>query len=100
MTGVWVGKDNDEPLGVNETGSRAAIPIWLEYMKNVLEGEPIRNFPISNEVTFSKTNPETGEKTNFGDPNGRFEVFIDEKMVESNLEERNSLPDLLEENNF
>ncbi|MBT3857230.1 MAG: PBP1A family penicillin-binding protein, partial [Nitrospina sp.] len=32
VTGVWVGKDKDESLGRNETGSRAAIPIWLQFM--------------------------------------------------------------------
>lgn len=78
VTGVWVGKDNDEPLGANETGSRAAIPIWLQYMQSALEGKPIQNFPVSNEVVFSKINPETGEKTGFGDPRARFEVFIDD----------------------
>lgn len=34
VAGVWVGRDNREPIGKNETGSRAALPIWIEYMKN------------------------------------------------------------------
>ena len=96
VTGVWVGKDDDEPLGINETGSRAAIPIWLQYMQNVLTGEPIRNFPVSNEVVFIKTNPETGEKTNFGDPNAQFEVFMDEIPTEPEWEDT----ELLTKNNF
>jgi len=76
VTGVWVGKDKDEALGVNETGSRAAIPIWLQYMKNSVRGTPVRNFPVSNEVAFVKINEETGYVANFGDPKARFESFL------------------------
>ena len=33
--GVWVGRDNHTSIGKNETGSRTALPIWIEFMKNV-----------------------------------------------------------------
>lgn len=33
--GVWVGRDNHTTIGRNETGSRTALPIWIEFMKNV-----------------------------------------------------------------
>jgi len=33
--GVWVGKDNHEPIGKKETGARAALPIWIDFMENV-----------------------------------------------------------------
>lgn len=33
--GVWVGRDNHEPIGSKETGSRAALPIWIDFMKKV-----------------------------------------------------------------
>ena len=89
VTGVWVGKDNYEPLGVNETGSRAAIPIWLQYMKYVLRDTPKLNFPIPRDVVFTKINPETGDKANFAAPGSRFEVFIenfDEEVNDDELE--------------
>jgi penicillin-binding protein 1A len=35
VTGVWVGRDNHKPVGSRETGSRAALPIWIEFMKRV-----------------------------------------------------------------
>jgi penicillin-binding protein 1A len=91
VTGVWVGKDNYEPLGVNETGSRAAIPIWLQYMKHVLQDEPIQNFPASNEILFAKINPKTGERANFGDPGSKFEVFIDDNIPEIEVAETDPL---------
>ncbi len=43
--GVWVGNDNDSiSLGRGEQGARAALPIWVEYMKGALAGSPIRQF--------------------------------------------------------
>jgi len=33
--GVWVGRDDHTPIGSKETGSRAALPIWIEFMKKV-----------------------------------------------------------------
>ncbi len=33
--GVWVGRDNNESIGNKETGARAALPIWIEFMKHI-----------------------------------------------------------------
>jgi penicillin-binding protein 1A len=33
--GVWVGRDDHTPIGPRETGARAALPIWIEFMKTV-----------------------------------------------------------------
>jgi penicillin-binding protein 1A len=39
--GVWVGYDDKQiSLGKKETGARAALPIWLEFMQNALSGAP------------------------------------------------------------
>ena len=35
VVGVWVGRDDHKPVGVKETGARAALPIWMEFMKKV-----------------------------------------------------------------
>jgi penicillin-binding protein 1A len=44
--GVWVGfDDNSIKLGKKETGSRAALPIWLEVMKAAHEGRAVEEFP-------------------------------------------------------
>jgi penicillin-binding protein 1A len=82
VTGVWVGKDKDEPLGLNETGSRAAIPIWLDYMKAVHEGKPIREFPVPDDVVFTRIDPETGHAAGFDLENSRFEVFLKDNPPE------------------
>ncbi|HKV24592.1 MAG TPA: PBP1A family penicillin-binding protein [Candidatus Acidoferrum sp.] len=43
--GVWVGYDDKQiSLGKRETGAKAALPIWLEFMKNALAGQPVLDF--------------------------------------------------------
>jgi penicillin-binding protein 1A len=44
--GVWVGNDDKRvSLGKKETGARAALPIWLEFMQQAMQGMPVENFP-------------------------------------------------------
>ena len=44
--GVWVGYDDKAiSLGKGETGARAALPIWLEFMQDALAGLPVQEFP-------------------------------------------------------
>jgi len=59
-TGVWVGLDQEAPLGKGETGSRAASPIWLDFMKNTLEGKPARTFNVPEGIVFAKIDAKTG----------------------------------------
>ncbi len=60
VTGVWVGFDEEKSLGKNETGSRAASPIWLDFMKEVLAGKSEKIFPVPEDVVFTKIDLETG----------------------------------------
>jgi len=46
VTGVWVGYDRPRSLGRDETGSRAAVPIWTAFMSQALAGTPAEDFPI------------------------------------------------------
>ncbi|OGP64096.1 MAG: penicillin-binding protein, partial [Deltaproteobacteria bacterium RBG_13_47_9] len=42
ITGVWVGFDDEKSIGENETGSRAASPIWVAFMTRLLKEKPVR----------------------------------------------------------
>jgi penicillin-binding protein 1A len=43
--GVWVGNDDKRiSLGKKETGARAALPIWLEFMQQAVQGTPVEEF--------------------------------------------------------
>jgi len=45
-SGVWVGFDDKQiSLGKKETGAKAALPIWLEFMQSALAGMPSLDFP-------------------------------------------------------
>ena len=40
VTSVWVGRDDNRSLGFREYGGRAALPIWIDFMRVALEGVP------------------------------------------------------------
>ena len=43
--GVWVGFDERQSLGDKETGAKAALPIWMDFMKVALKGKETEEFP-------------------------------------------------------
>ena len=43
VTTVWVGRDDFKSLGYREYGGKAALPIWINYMKAALKDEPARD---------------------------------------------------------
>ena len=46
-TGVWIGYDEKKTLGAKETGARAALPIWMDFMKVALAGKDPGEFQPS-----------------------------------------------------
>jgi penicillin-binding protein 1A len=58
--GVWVGNDLGDTLGDKETGARAALPIWIEFMSVALDNEPHQYFDIPDDVVQIRMNPQTG----------------------------------------
>ena len=55
VTGVWVGTDNYKPLGKKESGSKAALPIWIDYMDAALNKYPGGEFEQPEGVKFIAT---------------------------------------------
>lgn len=60
VTGVWVGMDDHTEIGVYETGSRAASPIWLEFMKEALKDTPTEDFVKPEGITQIKIDALSG----------------------------------------
>lgn len=60
VTGVYVGFDDRRSLGVSEAGARAALPIWMAFMKEALKQLPVVPFEIPDGVTFVKIDSSTG----------------------------------------
>ncbi|HEY6001119.1 MAG TPA: PBP1A family penicillin-binding protein, partial [bacterium] len=75
VTGVWVGLDRRESLGWHETGSRAAIPIWLSFMTEAVAGRPVTVFPVPPGVVFAKIDPDRGVLAPPESPDAVVEVF-------------------------
>jgi len=58
--GAWVGQDNFTTLGKGETGAKAALPIWMEFMKKTLENSRCQYFDIPDDVVQVRIDPLTG----------------------------------------
>lgn len=71
---VWVGYDDNHPMGL--TGAQAALPIWVDFMKEALAGRPSQEFYPPAEVVEVVVDPTSGELAQAGCPERVTEVFI------------------------
>lgn len=60
VTGVWVGYDEPREMGKGETGARAASPIWLYFMSEILKDRPVVDFKVPPGVVFARIDSVTG----------------------------------------
>jgi penicillin-binding protein 1A len=51
--GVWVGRDDNSPLGRGETGSQAALPVWTDVLLASAGDRPPPPWPVPEGVTFA-----------------------------------------------
>ena len=75
VTSVWVGFDSHEPLGRNEVGGKAALPIWIDYMRVALQNVPDRTPEIPEGIIQARINPETGLLARIENRDAIMEVF-------------------------
>ncbi|MCE9667932.1 PBP1A family penicillin-binding protein [Myxococcus stipitatus] len=76
VASAWVGFDNNAPLGSSETGGRAALPIWLQFMRVAHEGLPAREFEVPAGILQVRIDPATGLLAGASVP-GRLEPFLE-----------------------
>jgi penicillin-binding protein 1A len=76
VASVWVGFDHPTTLGRGEPGGRAALPIWVDFMRVALEGDPERSAPPPPGVQMVFINRDSGQPTTLDDPDGYEEYFI------------------------
>jgi penicillin-binding protein 1A len=77
LTGVWVGHDESRFLGYGETGSRAAAPIWVDYMKVALSERKRRDFPVPDPIEFARIDRKTGLLADPSSSNTVFQAFLE-----------------------
>jgi len=96
--GVWVGHDVPRSLGEAETGGRAALPIWIEFMRRALLGAADEAFAVPPGITTVPIDPRTGERPSLeaGCTEYRAEVFIEgtepSEICSTGLHRKLSLP--------
>jgi penicillin-binding protein 1A len=73
---AWVGFDNHDSLGNGETGGRAALPIWLDFMKAAHQDLPPRDFEVPPGIVQVRVDPLTGLLAGSSVP-GRLEPFLE-----------------------
>jgi penicillin-binding protein 1A len=74
---VWVGFDDKTSLGKDETGARAALPIWISFMGNAMANTPIENFKVPHGIVLKKVNIETGLPSDGDSQEVIVEAFIE-----------------------
>ena len=76
-TGVWVGHDEKLVLGRGETGSRAASPIWVDYMRDAMKKRPRRDFEVPEGIVFQRIDRKTGLLAEASSRNSYFQPFLE-----------------------
>jgi penicillin-binding protein 1A len=74
--GVWVGNDLGSTLGDKETGARAALPIWIEFMSAALSDQPHQYFDIPDDVVQVRMDFETGRLASENSAHAATALFI------------------------
>ena len=84
VTTVWVGFDNPHPLGSSETGARAALPMWIDYMREALRGRPEAAMKQPEGMVSARIDANTGQFTSADNPDAMFELFRVENVPQTN----------------
>jgi penicillin-binding protein 1A len=72
---AWVGFDKLQPLGARETGSRAALPVWIGFMEDALDGLPERSWEVPDGLVTVRIDPQSGLLAGSDFPDAIFETF-------------------------
>ncbi len=75
VTTVWVGKDDFNTLGRGEYGGKAALPIWIGYMRTALDGVPVVVPEVPAGIVTASINPSSGRLMPDGSPGSIQEYF-------------------------
>jgi penicillin-binding protein 1B len=74
LTVVWVGLDDNRPLGLS--GTQAALPIWTAFMRRALAGHPDLAFEVPEGIAFAEIDPDTGALATPACPRRFTEAFL------------------------
>ena len=75
VIGVYIGYDSPKTLGKFETGSKAALPIFRDFVEKALFKEDFNEFQIPENIYLTSLNYDTGAKSGIGDKNSIIEAL-------------------------
>ncbi|MFQ5656293.1 MAG: penicillin-binding protein 1A [Candidatus Methylomirabilales bacterium] len=87
VAGVWIGYDIKRSLGPYATSAHLAVPIWINFMRIILDGTPVEEFPVPEGVVPMYVNYANGDLSTADDPNAIEEYFIAGTEPRSPLDE-------------
>ncbi len=73
---VWVGFDQERPLGEAEEGARTALPIWIGFMREALKGVAEQRRAMPDGVVTLRISPDSGTLVGAENASGIPEMFI------------------------
>jgi penicillin-binding protein 1A len=89
LTAVWVGFDDRTSIGKDETGARAALPIWISFMRQALDDSTVEDFKVPEGIILRKVNLETGLPSNEDS-----QVTVEEAFIEGTEPEEKKTLDM------
>ncbi|MCA1772257.1 MAG: penicillin-binding protein 1A, partial [Halomonas sp.] len=78
VTTVWVGKDSNETI--SEYGANAALPIWVDFMGEALEGTPSASPEQPDTVVSERIDPDSGRRLRDEQEGGISELFHEDHL--------------------
>ena len=83
--GVYVGMDNPKPLGKFETGSKVALPIFRDFIKEAIKKSDARPFKVADGITMMVIDTLTGSKAKFSSKDTIIEAYKEKNVVDGKV---------------
>lgn len=87
----WVGFD--QPQSLHEYGAQAALPLWMQFMQEALKGKPEHIMDQPPGIVSVRIDPLTGNRVSGDDPEGIFEVFMEQFVPGANRDDNSENTD-------
>jgi penicillin-binding protein 1A len=89
---AWVGFDQERTLGGREEGSRTALPMWMYFMAEALQGQPEAPLPRPPGVVTARISADSGLLALAGTPDAIFELFRESDLANLGTDSGSVLP--------
>ena len=84
VIGVYIGFDQPQTLGKNETGAKTAMPVFKDFVKKAIKKKDARPFKVPNNIDMMVVDRFTGQKANFNSKETLIEVFKKNQIYNDN----------------